>query len=89
MVPSDGHDSGASRRSAGVASPVGSDSDVCFVPFQINRNDFNGFKKLFHRFLQVKGPAVDWAKINRPPEETVSSATFRTRPLASGGGEGP
>uniref|UniRef100_A0A668RTF8 UTP--glucose-1-phosphate uridylyltransferase n=1 Tax=Oreochromis aureus TaxID=47969 RepID=A0A668RTF8_OREAU len=32
---------------------------------------FDGFKKLFHRFLQVKGPSVDWAKINRPPEELI------------------
>uniref|UniRef100_A0AAX7TX93 UTP--glucose-1-phosphate uridylyltransferase n=1 Tax=Astatotilapia calliptera TaxID=8154 RepID=A0AAX7TX93_ASTCA len=32
---------------------------------------FDGFKKLFHRFLQVKGPSVDWAKISRPPEELI------------------
>ncbi|XP_061626176.1 UTP--glucose-1-phosphate uridylyltransferase-like isoform X1 [Phyllopteryx taeniolatus] len=35
------------------------------------KNDFDGFKRLFHRFLQVKGPAVDWAKISRPPEDTI------------------
>ncbi|XP_019720072.1 UTP--glucose-1-phosphate uridylyltransferase-like isoform X2 [Hippocampus comes] len=35
------------------------------------KKDFEGFKRLFHRFLQVKGPAVDWAKISRPPEEAV------------------
>ncbi|XP_069023492.1 UTP--glucose-1-phosphate uridylyltransferase-like isoform X1 [Embiotoca jacksoni] len=38
---------------------------------EISRKDFDGFKKLFHRFLQVKGPAVDWAKINRPPEDLI------------------
>ncbi|XP_076584069.1 UTP--glucose-1-phosphate uridylyltransferase-like isoform X1 [Chaetodon auriga] len=38
---------------------------------EIAKKDFDGFKKLFHRFLQVKGPAVDWAKINRPPEDSV------------------
>ncbi|KAK5926008.1 hypothetical protein CgunFtcFv8_021614 [Champsocephalus gunnari] len=38
---------------------------------EISRKDFEGFKNLFHRFLQVKGPAVDWAKINRPPEESI------------------
>ncbi|KAM9793005.1 UTP--glucose-1-phosphate uridylyltransferase-like [Neosynchiropus ocellatus] len=38
---------------------------------EVSRKDFDGFKKLFHRFLQVKGPSVDWAKINRPPEETI------------------
>uniref|UniRef100_A0A7N6B3H0 UTP--glucose-1-phosphate uridylyltransferase n=1 Tax=Anabas testudineus TaxID=64144 RepID=A0A7N6B3H0_ANATE len=35
------------------------------------QKDFDGFKKLFHRFLQVKGPSVDWAKINRPPEDSI------------------
>lgn len=44
-----------------------------FVCFQICKKDFDGFKKLFHRFLQVKGPSVDWAKINRPPEDAVST----------------
>ncbi|XP_033985613.1 UTP--glucose-1-phosphate uridylyltransferase-like isoform X1 [Trematomus bernacchii] len=38
---------------------------------EISSKDFEGFKNLFHRFLQVKGPAVDWAKINRPPEESI------------------
>ncbi|XP_054461121.1 UTP--glucose-1-phosphate uridylyltransferase-like isoform X1 [Anoplopoma fimbria] len=38
---------------------------------EISRKDFDGFKTLFHRFLQVKGPAVDWAKINRPPEDSI------------------
>ncbi|XP_041641220.1 UTP--glucose-1-phosphate uridylyltransferase-like isoform X1 [Cheilinus undulatus] len=38
---------------------------------EISRKDFDGFKRLFHRFLQVKGPAVDWVKINRPPEDSV------------------
>uniref|UniRef100_A0A3P9KR86 UTP--glucose-1-phosphate uridylyltransferase n=1 Tax=Oryzias latipes TaxID=8090 RepID=A0A3P9KR86_ORYLA len=38
---------------------------------EISRKDFDGFKKLFHRFLQVKGPSVNWAKINRPPEDSI------------------
>ncbi|XP_078129293.1 UTP--glucose-1-phosphate uridylyltransferase-like isoform X1 [Sander vitreus] len=38
---------------------------------QTSRKDFDGFKNIFHRFLQVKGPAVDWAKINRPPEDSI------------------
>nr|XP_061792384.1 UTP--glucose-1-phosphate uridylyltransferase-like [Nerophis lumbriciformis] len=37
------------------------------------KKDFEGFKRLFHRFLQVRGPAVDWAKISRPPEDAVVS----------------
>ncbi|XP_049899736.1 UTP--glucose-1-phosphate uridylyltransferase-like isoform X4 [Epinephelus lanceolatus] len=38
---------------------------------EISRKDFDGFKELFHRFLQVKGPSVEWAKINRPPEDSI------------------
>ncbi|TWW59133.1 UDP-glucose pyrophosphorylase 2a isoform X1 [Takifugu flavidus] len=38
---------------------------------QSSRKDFQGFQKLFHRFLQVKGPSVEWSKINRPPEQSV------------------
>lgn len=40
--------------------------------FQVSRKDFEGFKNLFHRFLQVKGPSVEWIKIQRPPEDSVS-----------------
>ncbi|XP_010291355.1 PREDICTED: UTP--glucose-1-phosphate uridylyltransferase-like isoform X1 [Phaethon lepturus] len=35
------------------------------------KKDLEGFKKLFHRFLQEKGPSVDWGKIQRPPEDSV------------------
>ncbi|XP_068606746.1 UDP-glucose pyrophosphorylase 2a isoform X2 [Brachionichthys hirsutus] len=38
---------------------------------ETSRKDFEGFKKLFHRFLQVKGPAVDWTQISRPPEDSI------------------
>ncbi|XP_075947850.1 UTP--glucose-1-phosphate uridylyltransferase-like [Anarhichas minor] len=38
---------------------------------EISRKNLDGFKKLFHRFLQVKGPSVDWAKINRPPDDSI------------------
>ncbi|CAF89825.1 unnamed protein product [Tetraodon nigroviridis] len=38
---------------------------------QSSRKDFRGFQELFHRFLQVKGPSVDWSKIRRPPEPSV------------------
>ncbi|XP_074485348.1 UTP--glucose-1-phosphate uridylyltransferase-like isoform X1 [Sebastes fasciatus] len=38
---------------------------------EISKKDFDGFKKIFHRFLQVKGPSVEWAKINRPPEDSI------------------
>ncbi|XP_077461132.1 UTP--glucose-1-phosphate uridylyltransferase-like isoform X1 [Stigmatopora argus] len=40
---------------------------------QNSKKDFEGFKRLFQRFLQVKGPAVDWAKISRPPEDAIVS----------------
>lgn len=39
--------------------------------FQVSRKDFEGFKNLFHRFLQVKGPSIEWIKIQRPPEDSV------------------
>ncbi|XP_056136623.1 UTP--glucose-1-phosphate uridylyltransferase-like isoform X2 [Lampris incognitus] len=38
---------------------------------EIARKDFEGFKKLFHRFLLKEGPSVDWAKILRPPEDSI------------------
>ncbi|KAI7810974.1 UDP-glucose pyrophosphorylase 2a [Triplophysa rosa] len=38
---------------------------------EFSRKDFEGFKKLFHNFLQAKGPSVDWAKIQRPPEDSI------------------
>ncbi|XP_008315443.1 UTP--glucose-1-phosphate uridylyltransferase-like isoform X2 [Cynoglossus semilaevis] len=36
-----------------------------------SRKDFDGFKQLFHRFLRVKGPSLEWSKIKRPPEEVI------------------
>uniref|UniRef100_A0AAZ3PZ34 UTP--glucose-1-phosphate uridylyltransferase n=1 Tax=Oncorhynchus tshawytscha TaxID=74940 RepID=A0AAZ3PZ34_ONCTS len=39
--------------------------------FQISKKDFEGFKNLFHRFLQVKGPSVKWDKIHKPPEDLI------------------
>ncbi|KPP62123.1 hypothetical protein Z043_119708 [Scleropages formosus] len=44
---------------------------------EVARKDFEGFKKLFHRFLQAKGPSVDWAKIHRPPEDSVQEYLSR------------
>ncbi|XP_077438805.1 UDP-glucose pyrophosphorylase 2b isoform X3 [Vanacampus margaritifer] len=35
------------------------------------KKDFEGFRNLFHRFLQVKGPSVEWIKIQRPPEDSI------------------
>lgn len=43
----------------------------CSCVFQVSRKDFEGFKNLFQRFLQVKGPSVEWIKIQRPPEDSV------------------
>ncbi|PWA14030.1 hypothetical protein CCH79_00015801 [Gambusia affinis] len=47
-----------------VDTVTGADRDVCM-------KDFKGFKNLFHRFLQVKGPSVEWIKIKRPPEDSI------------------
>uniref|UniRef100_A0A4W5QNR9 UTP--glucose-1-phosphate uridylyltransferase n=1 Tax=Hucho hucho TaxID=62062 RepID=A0A4W5QNR9_9TELE len=38
---------------------------------EISKKDFEGFKNLFHRFLQVKGPSVKWDKIHKPPEDLI------------------
>ncbi|XP_050989253.1 UDP-glucose pyrophosphorylase 2b isoform X1 [Labeo rohita] len=38
---------------------------------EVSKKDFEGFRNLFHRFLQVKGPSVEWSKINRPPEDSI------------------
>ncbi|KAK2510124.1 hypothetical protein MC885_021597, partial [Smutsia gigantea] len=39
--------------------------------FEHTKKDPDGFQKLFHRFLQEKGPSVDWGKIQRPPEDLI------------------
>ncbi|XP_078505559.1 UTP--glucose-1-phosphate uridylyltransferase isoform X2 [Lissotriton helveticus] len=39
--------------------------------FEHSKKDLEGFQKLFHRFLQEKGPSVDWGKIQRPPEDSI------------------
>uniref|UniRef100_A0A4W4GE56 UTP--glucose-1-phosphate uridylyltransferase n=1 Tax=Electrophorus electricus TaxID=8005 RepID=A0A4W4GE56_ELEEL len=50
-----------------------------------SQRDLKGFKQLFHRFLQVKGPSVDWAKINRPPEDSIQPyERIRSRALPEG-----
>jgi len=33
---------------------------------------FEGFERLFARFLQEKGPSIIWDKISPPPEGIVS-----------------
>uniref|UniRef100_A0A4W5KHN4 UTP--glucose-1-phosphate uridylyltransferase n=2 Tax=Hucho hucho TaxID=62062 RepID=A0A4W5KHN4_9TELE len=38
---------------------------------EISRKDFDGFKNLFHRFLQAEGPSVKWDKIHKPPEDLI------------------
>ncbi|CAG6016474.1 unnamed protein product [Menidia menidia] len=38
---------------------------------EVSKKDFEGFKNLYHRFLQVKGPSVEWIKIQRPPEDSI------------------
>lgn len=38
---------------------------------RINR-EFNGFTKLFQRFLQDQGPSVVWEQIEKLPQDSVS-----------------
>jgi len=35
------------------------------------RIQFEGFERLFARFLQEKGPSIEWEKISPPPENTI------------------
>ncbi|RXM28924.1 UTP--glucose-1-phosphate uridylyltransferase [Acipenser ruthenus] len=51
---------------------------ACKAEAEITRKDFEGFMKLFHRFLQEKGPSVDWGKIQRPPEDSHLNKTYNT-----------
>ena len=35
-------------------------------------NEFASFSTLFNRFLEKRGPSVEWEKIRPPPEDMVS-----------------
>ncbi|XP_069811906.1 UTP--glucose-1-phosphate uridylyltransferase-like [Dendropsophus ebraccatus] len=48
------------------------------------KKDLEGFQKLFHRFLQEKGPSVDWGKIQKPPEDSHSHVRVSWRPVSKG-----
>ena len=39
-------------------------------------NEFNSFANLFERFLQERGPSIEWEKI-RPPAEGMVNNTFK------------
>ena len=40
---------------------------------QIVDREFDGFKKLFGKFINEKGPSVIWDKIERLPHDAVSN----------------
>jgi UTP--glucose-1-phosphate uridylyltransferase len=40
---------------------------------ETSRKEFDGFERLFARFLQETGPSVDWEKIKLLPEEAVKA----------------
>lgn len=42
--------------------------------------EFNGFARLFARFLKEKGPSVDWDRIEKLPAGAVSRAALATPP---------
>ena len=37
-------------------------------------NEFNSFANLFERFLQARGPSIEWEQIKPPAEGMVNSA---------------
>ena len=39
-------------------------------------NEFSSFQALFDRFLEKRGPSVEWDKIRPPPEDMVSFFDF-------------
>lgn len=39
--------------------------------FEETQKHFNGFIKLFHRFLDETGPSVDWNKIEKLPNDAI------------------
>lgn len=46
------------------------------------KQELDGFKRLFERYLRETGPSVDWDKIERLPEGSVSSkCTLSTKYL--------
>ena len=46
------------------------------MTFQNFRKQFDGFEKLYERFLQETGPSVDWDKILTLPDGAVSYLPF-------------
>ncbi len=42
--------------------------------------DFEGFKRLFGKFVNETGPSVNWDKIERLPEGAVSTLCATTVP---------
>ena len=36
------------------------------------RKEFDGFERLFKRFLEETGPSVDWDQISQLPDNAVS-----------------
>ncbi|XP_026684710.1 UTP--glucose-1-phosphate uridylyltransferase-like [Diaphorina citri] len=43
---------------------------------ETTKKEIEGFKKLYLRFLSEKGPSVIWDKIEKLPEDAVSSSTY-------------
>ena len=41
------------------------------------RKEFDGFEKLYGRFLQETGPSIEWDKIKLLPDQAVSARTRR------------
>ena len=38
------------------------------------RTEFDGFKKLFNKFIHETGPSVHWERIEKLPQNAVTSA---------------
>lgn len=48
--------------------------------FEDIQKQYDGFTKLFHRFLDETGPSVDWSKIDKLPKDAIKDYTLLESP---------
>lgn len=56
-------------------------SDYTFV-MQTRQKEFDGFQRLYARFLQEEGPSVDWDSIEKLPGDAVKNYNTLRQPAA-------
>jgi UDP-N-acetylglucosamine pyrophosphorylase len=56
-------------------------SDYTFV-MQTRQKEFDGFQRLYARFLQEEGPSVEWESIEKLPGDAVKNYNTLRQPAA-------